>query len=67
MKPQNGRLTDLHIKNAKFEDKGKNWRLSDEKGLYVLITKTGKYWRHDYRHGHRRNTLAYGVYPEVSV
>ncbi len=67
MNPKNGRLTDLHIKNAKFEDSGKNWRLSDEKGLYILVTKTGKYFRFDYRFGARRNTLAFGVYPEVGI
>ena len=67
MKTKNGRLTDLHIKNVKFEDKGYNWRLADEKGLYVLVTKTGKYFRFDYRFGKRRNTLAIGVHPDVSL
>lgn len=64
---RDGLLTDAKIEAAKFEDRGKPWRLTDGNSLYLLITKTGKYFRYDYRFGGKRKTLALGVYPEVSL
>lgn len=58
-------LTDSTIKPAK--PKGKDYKLSDEKGLFLLVKKTGaKYWRLKLRFA-RKKLLALGVYPEVSL
>ena len=59
-------LTNAACKNAKIVEK--NYKLSDSKGLYLLIHKNGsKYFRFDYRFAGRRKTLALGVYPEISL
>jgi len=58
-------LSDVAVRNSKATDKPR--KLSDERGLYLLITKAGKYWRFDYRHDGRRRTLAVGVYPDVTL
>ena len=59
-------LTATAAKVAKPKDKP--YKLSDEKGLYLLINPKGaKYWRLKYRYGGKEKTLALGVYPEVSL
>lgn len=58
-------LSDVAVRNSKATDKPR--KLSDERGLYLLVTKAGKYWRFDYRHDGRRRTLAVGVYPYVTL
>ena len=58
-------LTDTAIRNAKSRDK--QYKLSDEKGLYLLVKKAGKYFRLDYRFTGKRKTLAIGVYPDVTL
>ncbi|MBW1913503.1 MAG: DUF4102 domain-containing protein, partial [Deltaproteobacteria bacterium] len=40
-------LTDSAIRTAKAKDKP--YKLSDEKGLYLLVNLAGKYFRYDYR------------------
>jgi hypothetical protein len=59
-------LTDTTIKNAKTLDK--DYKLTDEKGMYLLVKKTGgKLFRYDYRYLSKRKTLALGSYPDVSL
>ncbi|MGL5522689.1 MAG: tyrosine-type recombinase/integrase [Aeromonas veronii] len=58
-------LSDITARQAKFT--GKPQKLSDEKGLFLLVNQSGKYWRLKYRHGGKEKTLALGVYPEVSL
>ncbi len=59
-------LKDLQVKSAKAKDK--DYRLTDGGGLYLLINTDGaKYWRMDYRLNDRRNTLAFGKYPDISL
>ena len=58
-------LTDTAIRNAKPKDK--QYKLSDERGLYLLVLKSGKYFRWDYRFLDKRKTLAMGVYPDTSL
>lgn len=58
-------LTDTACKAAKATDG--NHKLADEKGLYLLVTPKGRYWRMDYRFTGKRKTLALGVYPEVRL
>lgn len=53
--------TDTAIKAAK--PTAKTLRLSDEKGLYLLIQPNGsKWWRFDYRFNGTRKTLSMGTY-----
>ncbi len=59
-------LTTIAIKNAK--PKKKQYRLTDNQGLYLLVKPTGaKCWRYDYRFSKKRKTLALGVFPDVSI
>jgi len=58
-------LTDTAIRNAKFQNK--QYKLTDEKGMYLLVNKAGKYFRLDYRFAGKRKTLALGVYPDVKL
>ena len=58
-------LKDTVIRNAR--PKEKQYKLYDEKGLYLLVNKAGKYFRFDYRYAGKRKTLALGVYPGVKL
>lgn len=59
-------LTDTAIRNSKPKDKP--LRLSDERGLYLLINPNGsRWWRFDYRFQGIRKTLSMGVYPDVPL
>ena len=60
-------LTYAACKNAK-PNADKAFKLTDEKGLYLLIAKNGgKWWRFDYRFNGKRKTLSMGTYPEISL
>ncbi|GAB6178103.1 tyrosine-type recombinase/integrase [Desulfobaculum senezii] len=60
------KLTNLAVKNAR--QKEKNYKLTDGRGLYVLVTTTGsKLWRMKYHYGGKEKLLAFGQYPEVSL
>ena len=57
-------LTIVAINHAKPKDK--TYRLYDEKGLYLEVTKAGgKLWRLKYRFGGKEKRLAIGPYPEI--
>lgn len=61
-------LTDTAIRKAKPD--GKQKKLSDTGGLYLLLRPDGaRYWRLDYRRPvtKSRNTLSLGVYPDVGL
>jgi hypothetical protein len=58
-------LTDTAIRTAKSKDKP--YKLADEKGLYLLVNESGKYWRLKYRFAGKEKLLALGVYPEISL
>ncbi|MDO6563854.1 integrase arm-type DNA-binding domain-containing protein [Amphritea sp. 1_MG-2023] len=59
-------LTDPKIKQAKPKDK--DYKLSDARGLYLLVTKKGaKYWRLKYRFAGSEKLLSLGVYPSVTL
>lgn len=59
-------LTDTQIRNAKPTNK--QVKLSDEKGLFILINPNGsKYWRMKYRFDGKEKKLCFGVYPEISL
>ena len=58
-------LTNSSIQNALSSKKRS---LTDGGGLYLLIRPDGRHrWRFDYRAGGRRNTLSFGIYPEVTL
>jgi len=59
-------LTNLKVQKAKPQ--ARQYKLADERGMYLLIhPKGGKYWRLDYRFEGRRKTLAIGTHPEASL
>jgi integrase len=59
-------LSDTIIKAAKPREK--NWKLADEKGLYLLITPAGgKLWKVKFRHHGKEKKLSLGAYPDVSL
>jgi len=59
-------LTDIKVKHAKQRQKA--YKLSDEHGLYLLVTPSGaKYWRLKYRFGGKEKVLALGIYDEVTL
>ena len=58
-------LADTAIRNAK--PKERQYKLSDERGLYLLVLKSDKYFRWDYRFMGKRKTMALGVYPDTSL
>src|SRR5210317_1029802 len=58
-------LTDTAIRNAKPKDKP--YKMTDGRGLYLLVNKAGKYFRFDYRFAGKRKTLALGVYPDIKL
>src|SRR5690606_7785587 len=59
-------LTEVAIKH--FKPASKDQKVSDEKGLYLLVKANGsRHWRMKYRIGGEEKTLELGVYPEVSM
>ena len=60
-------ITDKEIKAAK-PSSDKAYKLTDSKGLYLLIHPNGsKYWRYDYKFDNKRKTLSLGIYPKISL
>ena len=52
--------------NAKLRDKA--MKISDEKGMFLLVTPTGsKWWRLEYRFAGREKLFCLGVYPEIGI
>lgn len=58
-------LNDMAIRKAKPQ--AKPYKLTDGRGMYLLVNATGKYWRLDYRFNTKRKTLALGCYPDVPL
>jgi integrase len=59
-------LTETKIKAAK--PRQKPYKLSDEKGLYLLVNPSGgRWWRLKYRYGGKEKKLSLGVYPDVGL
>ncbi|MFA7061750.1 MAG: Arm DNA-binding domain-containing protein [Pedobacter sp.] len=54
-------LSDIQVKNAKPQEK--DYKLMDGFGLFLLVTPR----RLDYRYGNKRNVLAFGAYPAVTL
>lgn len=59
-------LSDMKVKTAKAKDK--SYKLSDNDGLYLLVTeKGGKWWRFKYRFDGKEKLLSLGTYPEITL
>lgn len=59
-------LTDTTIKSSKAKDK--DYKLSDNRGLFLLVTKTGgKHWKLNYLFDDKEQKLSLGKYPEITL
>ncbi|VWB75857.1 integrase [Burkholderia diffusa] len=59
-------LTDVQVRNAKAS--AAPYELTDGNGMFLLIQPNGaKYWRLSYRFLGKQKTLAFGVYPAVTL
>ena len=59
-------LTDTRCKGAKPQEK--DYKISDEKGLYMIVKTTGaKWWRFDYTFNGKRKTISLRTYPDISL
>ncbi|HIA59636.1 MAG TPA: DUF4102 domain-containing protein [Gammaproteobacteria bacterium] len=59
------KLTATAVRQAKA--KAKVYKMWDGGSLYLLVKPQGRYWRYNYRFLGKRKTLAFGVYPDVSL
>lgn len=61
-------LTDAAIRAAKPRPDGKELKLSDGKGLLMLVSPSGgKWWRYRYRFAGKEKMLSLGTYPDVGL
>ncbi len=60
-------LNNTLVKSAKPSHNGKPKKYTDGGGLYLLVSKTNKYWRYNYKFMGKWKTLALGVYPKISL
>ncbi len=59
-------LTDIAIRSARSREKP--YKLTDQRGLYLLIQPTGgKLWRYKYKQHGKEKKLSLGIYPKVSL
>ena len=61
------RLNDVMVRQAKPNENGKPRKYTDGGQMYLVVTKTGKYWRYNYKFAGKSKTLAMGVYPDMSL
>ena len=60
------KLTATAVTKAKARPK--QYKLADSGGMYLLVLPSGsKYWRYDYSFNKKRNTLALGIFPDISL
>lgn len=60
-------LSDAEIQATKVPYGKNQFKVSDGGGLYLLVKSSGRYWKLAYRFDGKQKTLAFGVYPLVSV
>jgi len=59
-------LSDTKIRGAKPGEKP--YKLTDEKGMHLLVMPTGsRLWRLAYRFGGKQKLISLGIYPDVSL
>ena len=53
---------------TKAKPRAKAYKLTDDRGLYLLVSPTGgRYWRMNFRFADKARTIAFGVFPDVSL
>ncbi|MBS0339212.1 MAG: integrase arm-type DNA-binding domain-containing protein [Proteobacteria bacterium] len=60
-------LTDTRVRQLKHLGSANGEKYGDGRGMYLLVTATGKYWRLNYRFAGKQKTLALGIYPDVAL
>lgn len=65
MSRSSDKLNDIQIRKAGLQESP--YKLADGRGMYLLVSSAGKYWRLDYRVDAKRKTLALGCYPDISL
>jgi len=59
--------TDLQAKAVKLPDGKSKAKFTVGDGLYLLVNKSGKYWKYAYRFDGKRKEASLGVYPKVGL
>ncbi|MFL2504461.1 MAG: Arm DNA-binding domain-containing protein [Candidatus Azotimanducaceae bacterium] len=59
------KLTETQLKAIK--PRKTPFKVSDGRGLFLLVTEVGKYWRWKYRFDGKEKSLSFGKYPEISL
>jgi hypothetical protein len=59
--------TDTFVRQVKHSGASAGDKHTDGQGLFLLVNAAGKYWRMSYRFSGKQKTLAFGVYPAVSL
>ncbi|MDQ6997197.1 MAG: Arm DNA-binding domain-containing protein [Mariprofundus sp.] len=60
-------LSESKISDTKVPFGRNQFKVSDGGGLYLLVKSSGRYWKLAYRFDGKQKTLAFGVYPSVSL
>ncbi|RLL51905.1 DUF4102 domain-containing protein [Mariprofundus sp. EBB-1] len=60
-------LSESEISETKVPFGRNQFKVSDGGGLYLLVKSSGRYWKLAYRFDGKQKTLAFGVYPSVSL
>jgi len=60
-------LTDTFVKQVKHSGAPAGDKHADGGGMYLLVSRSGKYWRMNYRFADNRKTFSMGVYPAISL
>lgn len=60
-------LTDTFVRQVRHSGASAGDKYSDGQGMFLLVKGTSKYWRMSYRFAGKQKTLAFGVYPAVSL
>lgn len=59
------KLTDKAVRAAKHE--GKDYKLADGQGMFLHVTKAGRYWRLKFRLRGKERLMSLGTYPDTSL
>ncbi len=60
-------LSDLKVRKFTLPEGKKQVKLYDGNGLYLLVNKSGKYWRYDCKVNGKRKTISLGPYPALGI
>lgn len=60
-------LTDTFVRNVKHSGSPVGDKYSDGQGMFLLVKGKSKYWRMSYRYAGKQKTIAFGVYPSITL